>query len=170
MKKAIILIMLIVSSINSFGQCKFKRNEVDEFTKKMIRETKPVSVAGVFSQNYTVAFKQVNENYYLNFAYGSTGTFAMVIGEGDELMFRFENDSVLTLESLETESARHFFSQYSNSTSISCSYGITADQIEMIARNKTVKVRFYTTEGYHEKETKSDGVEKMRSNAKCILN
>lgn len=170
MKKTIILILFLIGTFNSFGQCKFKRNEVDDFTKKLIRETKPVSVAGVFSQNYTIAFKQVNDNYYLNFAYGSTGTFSMVIGEGDELMLKFDNDSVLTLESLETESARHFYSQYANSTSISCSYGITMEQIEMIARNKTVKVRFYTTEGYHEKETKSDGVEKMRSNAKCILN
>lgn len=169
-KKAIVLILFMASSLVSLGQCKFKRNEVDEFTKKMIRETKPVSVAGVFSQNYTIAFKQVNESYYLKFAYGSTGTFAMVIGEGDELMLKFDNDSVLTLESLETESASHYYSQYANSTSISCSYGITMEQIEMIARNKTVKVRFYTTDGYHEKETKSDGVEKMRSNAKCILN
>lgn len=170
MKKSIILILFVIGTFNSFGQCKFKRNEVDEFTKKLIRETKPVSVAGVFSQNYTIAFKQVNDNYYLNFAYGSIGTFSMVIGEGDELMLKFDNDSVLTLESLETEAATHYYSQSVNSTSISCSYGITIEQMEMIARNKTVKVRFYTTEGYHEKDTKSDGVEKMRSNAKCILN
>lgn len=169
-KKAIILILFMVSSLISLGQCKFKRNEVDEFTKKTIRETKPVSVAGVFSQNYTVALKQVNENYYLNFAYGSTGTFAMVIGEGDELMFKFDNDSVLTLESLEIASASHYYSQYANSTGISCSYGITREQLETLARNKTVKIRFYTSEGYYEKETKSDGIEKMRSNAKCMLN
>lgn len=170
MKKAIIFILLIIGTTNSFGQCKFKRNEVDEFTKKLIRETKPVSVAGVFSQNYTVAFKQVNDSYFLKFSYGSTGTLSMVIGEGDKLMIRFDNDSVLTLQSLELTTANHYFSQYSNSTGITCSYGITPEEIEMIARNKAVKIRFYMTDGYFEKETKSDGVEKMRSNAKCILN
>lgn len=170
MKNYIFLFLFVINSFTSFGQCKFKRDEVDEFTKNVVRETKYVSVAGVFSQNYTISFKQVNDSYYLKFAYGSTGTFSMVIGKGDQLMLKFDNDSVLSLESMELTSARHYFSQYSNGTSIECTYYITKEQIETLSKNRVVKIRFYTTEGYYEKDTKSDGVEKLRSNARCILN
>lgn len=170
MKKIFTLLFLFILTNYSYSQCKFKKNEIDEFTKKRIRETKHVSVAGVFSQNYTIQLKQINENYYLNFGYGTMGIVSIVIGEGDDLMIKFENDTVLTLESLEIASANHNISQYGNSTGITCTYGITREQLEILSKYPASKFRFYISDGYMEKEAKSEGVEKLMMNAKCILN
>ncbi len=169
MKKVILLILITLSTFYSFSQCKFKKDEVDEFTKNRIRETKDFMVAGVFSQSYMVQLRQVNDGYFLKLGYSTLGTSSIVIGQGDELMIKLNNDSVITLQSLEIASATHSYSSGMTATTIYCNYSITKEQLELLAKNPAVKIRFYTTDGYLEKETTTNGIDRLLSFANCII-
>ena len=49
-------------------------------------------------------------------------------------------------------------------------YTISKEDLEQLQINEISILRFYTTEGYLEKETSTNGRSKFKENVHCILN
>jgi hypothetical protein len=171
MKNLIFLfIVVLITTMNSYAQCKYKRNEKDSFTGQLIKETKPFSLAMGLTYNYTFSLRKIDTSYYVLFFYATTGYKGMVIPGDGQLMFKLNNDKVMVLYGLKIS-----ISDLSNNTGMATTelnniYTISQEDLEQLQINEISILRFYTTEGYLEKETSTNGRAKFKENVHCILN
>lgn len=164
MKKLLIILALLPAL--AYGQCEFKVNKTDDFTKSRIRETDMVllfkdAMSGA-SKGFTI--RQVNSDYYIQMRASSTDRVA-VIGKNGELMFKLANDSVVTLKSMDIYAA-----DLSGSLGVlNATYTISKEQLALLSKSGIVKFRYYLTDGYVEEEVKEKWQSRLMTLAGCML-
>lgn len=154
MKLKFLLLLIILPSF-IFSQ-KLERNEVDEFTKKSIKETSWEVCVQNFTMNMFFRVRKVDETILLNMKMMLGAGRVFAIHEGDELMLMLSNDTIVKLQALTSEitctgcGARGFSG--SGAQGIKISFGISKDDLRLLSSFPIKKVRIYTTDGYVESE------------------
>lgn len=172
MKKITLVLFAIILSVSSYSQnCKYKTNEVDDFTKNKILETKEelLTISGMgfgFSTSYNL--KKVNENRYLKLNVSSPNIFT--IKAGDEIMFKSNNDKPISLKFSETVILEP---QYNSSSRSTIWYGfilipISDENYIRLLQEPISKLRFYTSDGFIDDEIKDKRGKKFKELLKCI--
>lgn len=172
MKHLFSLIIIFISTFTYSQKCKYERNEVDEFTKNNILETKSqtFTVSGVMGLGFSSAFSlvKVNDQRYIKLHFSSPAIFST--SEGNELMLKLENDEVIKLYFLKSEVANPTYQEMLKSSvwSLKSSVHIPDDVYETLMKTKINKVRFYLSDGYHDDDVSAKRANKFIEALKCI--
>ncbi|MCC9066334.1 hypothetical protein [Flavobacterium piscisymbiosum] len=161
MKKFYLITFLFTSLIIHSQDCKYKRNEVDEFTKHKVLETKSEWLA----ENIAYTLIKINDAKFLSIELGSFKVFA--ISDGAKLMFLPDKGDPIVLLFPKYEISKTtpgaVASQY-----VTQSINISDEIYQRFLDEKITKVRFYTTDGYIDKPVKEKRANKFRQQLKCI--
>lgn len=141
-----------------------KEDKVDEFTKKSVKRTSWETVCGKGSFYTYAQSSKINDNRFLTFRIMSNAK-VYVVNEGDELMLKLANDSIVSLKVLK----RAISCRGCGSIGI---IGSAADGIEVVfdlkeeiytylLLNKVAKMRLQTSSGYIEAELKDKHAEML---------
>ncbi|URM37195.1 hypothetical protein [Flavobacterium anhuiense] len=171
MKKITLPFLLLYSSFIFSQDCKYKRNEIDEFTKNKILETKEnlFTLSGMglgFSCAYTL--KKINDNRYINLHITAPSIFTL--RESHEIMFKTEKDSTIDLKFIESIVANGTYNTSLKSThwSAQTMIPITAEAYERLKNEKITKLRVYTVDGHHDDDVSEKRDKKFKELLKCI--
>lgn len=171
MKRIIMLNVLLLSSIVSFSQCKFKQNEVDDFTKSKIIKTIPRVLANDMSGSVVLQFISENQ-YFIDITVSFKYHDAIVTSATDEILFLMNDKSVMTFPINNI-----FIGQLKgsgnlmSSTEFQLKFPITLDQLNSIKELGVDKVRFEAgrlKKDFIVKNRKD--VEKINHNISCLIN
>lgn len=155
--KKIITLLLICFSLIARGQ-ELVRNEVDEFTKHIVKETSWMPLLPMTMQNVHFRVRKVDSTYFFDIKWMGGGIGVTSIREGDELMFKLENDEIISNKCLKFVvscvgcGATGFAG--SGAKGIAPTYVVTEDNVKKLLKNYVYKIRLYTSDGYIEKELK----------------
>lgn len=69
MKNIIIILLVSLLNLNSFSQCKFIKNEVDEFTNKEMKQTGGKLIREFTGSNANIIFDKQGENFFITINY-----------------------------------------------------------------------------------------------------
>jgi len=154
--KNIFLMLSIITSVSLFSQ-KITKDEIDEFTGDIIKETNWTTLNSKGSFYTYARFRKVNDNYFLNFK-ALIGR-VISIDEGENLYLKLENGEVLKLYNVKYEISGKGRGAIGLSGSsmlgifIQCK--LTNMQLESLKKNTIVKSRLLTNDGYIEANVKS---------------
>jgi hypothetical protein len=159
MRKITFLCLILTSTFIYSQDCKYARNEVDEFTKNKVVETKSEWLA----PNVGYSLKKINDSKFLRLEINLFTVFS--IRDGAKLMFLTDHDEPITMlfpkyEISRVGSASNFY--------IVEYLELTADLIERFKNEKINKIRFYTTDGYSDRDIKEKRDKKFKELLKCI--
>jgi len=150
MKRISLLALALICAYSSFAQnCKYKKNEVDKFTGKHVKQTKDKQVIGTFYTAGDFSVLKEGEDYFLVFDYVLTSYSNFKphsIPEGSELVFLLVNGKTISAKSVATISGQ-------SATLIglpplyTCKlkqvrYSITKDQLVELAKEEIKAIRF----------------------------
>lgn len=159
MKKNICLILLLTSSLFYSQDCKYQRNEVDQFTKNKVVETKFEWLA----EQTGYSLLKVDSVKFLKLYVESFKVFS--IKDGAKLMFLTDKEEPITIVFPKYDiSKRGTSSEFYISETIT----LSDEDFKRFQNEKITKVRYYTTEGYIEKNIKEKRANKFRESLKCI--
>lgn len=159
MKHLYFFVILITSSLLYSQECKYDKNEVDEFTKNKILETKFEWLGNNFGYN----FKKINDSKFLRIEIHHSKVFS--IRDGSKLMFLTEKEEPITIlfpkyEISKVSSASNYYVvQYLN---------LSEELLSRFKNEKISKARIYTTDGYLEIDIKDKRSIKFKELLKCI--
>lgn len=161
--KNILIALLMIATMPAFSQ-KLIRNEVDEFKGFHVKETDYTNIVGTLKKNIWLAMRKADGLYFLSWAYGQTGISVM---KGDELLFKLDNDSIVTLKSLDMDVARkgglkHGKIASSGVDGVNVTYLISDTQIRQLLAATSIKYRFYASDGFLEGDLTKQQIEKMK--------
>ncbi|MBN8697401.1 MAG: hypothetical protein J0L87_12795 [Bacteroidetes bacterium] len=98
MKNSIALILILLSTITFSQNCKYKTNDVDKFTGKLTKLTKPEEL---FETNQIVGFisiQKIDNEYSLIFVCDGSFNVRRTIKSGSKMLLLLENSKIITLE------------------------------------------------------------------------
>jgi hypothetical protein len=142
------IIFALLFFMPSLASAQLKKNDVDPYTKKEIKETKKVILQSRMSKTLSASVGSVNGNTYIDCYISTNDIFS--IKEGDRLIFLFDNDSTLTLYANSTDVASSTYISTLNMTvwKTEMRYKISQEEMEMISRNDIKGVRVYMFKEY----------------------
>lgn len=147
-----IAILLLMLPMCCFSQ-KIVKNEVDEFTKKNIKETSWEIVSRNMEVYVFMNVKKIDNEHFLGLKFMLSNRFKVLsIAQNFELMLMMENDSIITVKCIESVvsckgcGAKGFSG--SMAWGINPTYYIEADYIDVLKNMPLKKIRMYTTEGH----------------------
>ena len=155
--------LLFFTLIPFFGRAqKIVENKFDEFTKHRIARTSWETLSNKF--NGTMCAKtrinKIDNDLSLELKFIKYGA-SPSMHKGDSIMFKLENDSIVSLALPETTlsckgcGATGFVG--STGPGLDLTFPITPDKIPSLANHKIIKVRIYLSDGYSEESiTNSD--------------
>lgn len=170
--RPIYLIALILTSTFVYSQdCKYKKNEVDEFTKHKILETKSelFTISGMglgFSTNYSLL--KVNENRFLKLTITSPSIFTLE--KGSDIMFKVEAENAITLTFPESIVANGSYNTTLKSTHWNgyIIIPISEENYQRFLNEKISKLRVYTSNGYIDDDISEKRDKKFKNLLSCI--
>lgn len=164
--KTLATVSLLLCVYVGFAQkCKYKKNEVDKFTKNRVVTTKEKGLDLTMGSSLTVQAKVINEFTYLEFRLITGSVFSMT--QGNKVIILFSNDSTLTLENMKT-----FVAEPSGAGPWVgwVKTSLTEDQIQTLYSYDVKSVRVYTTQGYLTREVKEKNVKNIQYVLNCVQN
>lgn len=164
--KTILTLALTLQLLTSFSQCKFEKNQIDEFTGKRIVETKYLRVAGTFTSTLAMKMRLVGDSPLLDVVCNpGTGTF-MIIEKNASLMIKLVNGETLTLKTINGS----YSERLSNASVIYATYELEQAVLDKISSIELQKIRVYLTDGFTEFEATKKGPIQFVSLSKCFKN
>ena len=162
MKSLILLISITLFNIQTLisQDCEYKRKEVDETTNDKILETKVIPLVMELTSSMDISIVKAGHQYSLNIIYNNTDF--TIINNGDALLFKLNNDSIIILKNQENA-----ITDVSNK--ILLSYPIKEAELLSIAKTGIKKLRIYAQKGYADHEIKPVRNENFVHLVKCIL-
>jgi len=162
-------------------KCDYKINEVDKFTGKYTKFTKPEKVIGTFFTAGDFSIKKVDTSFFFIFDYvlSRYRDFAPYsINKGARLIFLLENGDIITINSEDEIKGRKKV-VYGLPPVYECyltnvSYPITKNQIDQFFKSRIKTIRFYRTEDngkedYIDNEIKKKNQDDIQNLIKCVL-
>lgn len=171
MKKITFLILTLSSTFIYSQDCKYKRNEVDEFTKHKILETKPelFTISGMglgFSTSYSLL--KINDEKFIKFSVTSPSIFTLQ--KGSEIMFKVEAENAIILTFPESIVANGTYNSSLKSTHWSGTIVISISDInyQRLLNEKVTKLRVYTANGFVDDDISEKRDKKFKALLTCI--
>lgn len=153
-----ILLLIFLFNLASKGQ-KIEKNIKDEMTGDRIIQSDYSYFKKGFNDWSFYRFNSINKKIYFDIKI-SLGSKVFSIREGMELIFKFENDSIIKLKSPVSEiSSRGQASiglMGSSLPGVSIGYPINQEILYKFQNWRIKKVRVYTSEGFEEWEVSDD--------------
>lgn len=144
------------------SDCSYTTNEVDKFTKSSIMATKP----RILSKGFSYYLKKINASKYLMFTYSSFSIHS--IDKGAQLMFLMNDESIITLTVDDGETADYTTSEYITVWSSTVYISLPDIRYNELLNKRVKTVRYYTSEGYVERETKEKHAILFQHELRCI--
>lgn len=171
MKKIITILSLLVIVVSYGQKCKYEKNEIDEFTKKEVIITKEqqLTKVGMGMGNFLrFDVRSLDGNKFIRLFIFSNKAFS--VRQGSEVMFLLENDQVATLHYTESVVADFKRVQQLNHTQWTVHVLLHIDQesLEALLDIPVKKVRWYTSEGYHEEDVNPKHKYHLSNALKCL--
>lgn len=161
-------LLLLSLSVDAHAQdCSYDVDEYDRFTKKHEVSTSAHLPFGSLRAKVEFLRKDSLHSMVLSYNPGSV----VGIAEGAELLFRFANDSVLTLTSMDHEVSDISYSGQYIIHWIRPRMRITAQDLRLFATQRLVAIRIHYTDGYRDEEfpDRAKKQEKIMRAAQCLL-
>ncbi|KKN74653.1 hypothetical protein LCGC14_0388550 [marine sediment metagenome] len=156
------LLVLLFPTLLFAQDCKYKRNEVDKFTKTKVIQTKGVKVLYGLTDYTLISGLVLNEYKYLRVSL-STHTLTS-FRKNSKFMLMFESDSVITVTAIANSKASHAGDMWFTHVN----YLITKEQLDYLSSNKIVTIRLYSSDGYIEDNIKNKRALSLQKDLKCI--
>lgn len=164
------LFLLLMFPAIVTGQCKYDKNEVDEFTGQTIIETKYKNVIPhTLGYGWAVELKAISKDdyKYLRAHISNKGYFS--IDKGGYFKIKTDSGSIVELKfnNLDIADSRN----YGDSQARSDAYAnllLTESDYHILKTEKIDKIRFLTNDGYVEKEIKNRNKDEIIDLLKCI--
>ena len=172
--------IITISGLNA-QNCKYKTNDLDKFTKKYTKITKPERVIGSFYTAGEFSVKKTDTSYFFIFDYvlSSYSNFKPYkINKGSSLMFLLENGETITINSADDISGIKKTTigipPVYNCYLTNVSYPISRNQIDLLFSSKIKTIRFYRTESngkedFIDNEIKNKNQDDIQNLIKCVL-
>lgn len=176
--------MLLIILVPAFGfcqNCKYEVNEVDKFTGKVTKITKPKKVIATFFTAGSFSIKRTDSDYFfiLNYGLSSYKRFdPYKINAGAQLILLLENGEKITLSTNDdikgikktTIGIPPVYSCYLKNVS----YPVTKKEIDILLKSKVMSIRFYRTESngkedYVDSVIKTNKQEVIQQLIMCLL-
>jgi hypothetical protein len=180
--KCFTLLLILAASTNVNAQiCKYKTNEIDRFTNKFIKLTKPEKVIGTFFTTGEFSVKKVDTSYFFIFDYVLSSYYNFEpysIKESAQLIFLLENGETITLNSADdingTKRTTFGLPPVYSCYLTNVSYPVTKNQIDMFFKSKVQSIRFYRTESngkedFVDNEIKRKNQDDIQELIRCIM-
>jgi hypothetical protein len=171
--KYLLPLLLIYSNLSAQ---KLITNQKDDFTGKIIKRTswENIGTKGSLSgYTFYIQFSKVNSTNFLKFRTMYSGNNPLSVQEGDELMLKLKDSSIITLKSNEFRMATYGGGATglagSRALGFSIDYLVSDSGLLRLATADIVKIRWYTSDGYIEHEIKEKNSKKINDCAKLIL-
>jgi hypothetical protein len=156
--------MLFLLTDFMYSQCKYIRNETDEFTKKVILETSKVVIKARDVTGQALSFHGYKQNTY-RFLKVNWNTLQIVsVGTSEKLMLKLINNEIVEVYTNKYQVS----SPIGNYWTITIFYSIDENAFQKLKQHEVVKLRFYTTDGYIDKEVPKGASNKILQMFKCI--
>lgn len=157
MKKLLIPTFLLLIFSASYSQ-KLTTNEVDEFTHHAVKRTSWETLSTSMKIGYYIRISKIDDILYLDLKVLPMGK-AFALQEGDDFMFKFDNDSIVTLKNLKTVfpcvgCGSPGGLTGASSLGVETSYVIPDNLIDSFKNLGVAKFRLYTAKGFLEEEIK----------------
>lgn len=166
MRKLTLLLLLLLISFGVYSQeCKFTDKQIDEFTKSIKIETKPFKMTKGLFQAAQLAFRKVNDNYFVFFGFTPARS---SIFENDKLMFKTSDDVIISANATKTVLPNFFTAGGVSSSNISLYYSISQADIEILSKKDVKIIRIYFGDTYSDFEVSDKGRALIKQNANCI--
>jgi|GEM_PF-1498529 len=183
MKHLFLIHLLIFASLTNINaqNCKYKINEIDKFTGKYTKLTKPEKVIATFYTTGEFSVKRTDTSYFFIFDYvlSSYSNFdPYSIKKSAQLIFLLENGETVTLNSADdingTKKTVIGLPPVYVCYLTNVSYPVTKNQIEQFNKSKIKSIRFYRTESngkedYLDNEIKKKNQDDIQSLIKCVI-
>lgn len=158
--KRFLLFLAILSICGSAYSQKVVKNEKDAFTGSHVTETSYVTI----SDGFTCSIRSVNGTRILMVSFNG-GDEIYTMEKDAQLMFKLQNDSIITLANLEDAVGEYRSLNIGNSHIshflLKTKYYLSEEQINELQANKITNVRFYTTDGYIERKVSEKNAKKL---------
>jgi len=165
MRLLLLITFSTLFSLTAFSQCKYEKNEVDSFTgnKTIITQAKGLKFG--LLDGAAIKLARMNDSKKLLWFYFTTSDIFSV-RSGDKLMFKLDNDEVVTLSNLSRVTADYIITSGITSWSAKMTYELSPRVISLLSTHDIQSFRLYTSKGYLENDIKS---KKKRSNLRSII-
>lgn len=177
---SLILIITFLTSVNA-QNCKYKINEIDKFTNKHTKLTKPEKVISTFYTAGEFSVKKIDTSYFfiLDYTLQSYANFEPYnIKKSAQLIFLLENGEIVTLNSEDDINGTKY--TFVGLPPVYCcyltnvSYPVTKEQIDLFFKSKVKSIRFYRTESngkedYIDNEIKTKNQNDIQNLIKCVI-
>lgn len=173
MKQKFILLTFLISCIGVYAQkCKYQKNEVDEFTgyNVIVTKEKALTKIGMGLGNYcSVRAESINGDVRLRIRAYSPSIFT--IERGDYLMLKTMTGEVIELKFSNSVVADYVMVDQLNATIWNASVYIDIDKnvLKKLYDISLKKVRWYTTEGYIEKDVPKKHSDNLSKLLNCVI-
>ncbi len=137
-------------------------DRTDAFSGQQIRRTNSVEITAIFNGSPFGAvghIRVVGDTRMLYIRFTDDERFA--IGEGAELLFKLDNDSIITLYSMERSFAKHERVGDTHQYALETLYLIPDDALETFQQHNIAVIRFYANDGYREWEVPKRAFKKL---------
>lgn len=156
MKKLFTFLMLFIASFSFAQDCKYEKNEVDKFTKKMTKVTKKVKLIQTFNSEGYVYITKEDTSLSISLNYRTSFSKSVKVEDGSELSFLLEGGDIITLKKKNG------------------SYPISKENLTKLSSTKTKTLRYYYTDSdgnykYSDTEIKDGNAEDFMKLTLCVL-
>ncbi len=168
--KKIMFLFVLTLSFTSVGQSLLK-DEVDDFTKKEIKETE-WEVFTRYFHSY-IRFRKVDSEFLMDFKMWRANGSVFSVNEGETLYFKFTDGEVMKIQNSNYEITGYGDGATNISGSgalgIYLKCNISKDQLEILSTKEINQLRIYTSNGYIENDVKPKFAEEVQNLANLIL-
>ena len=175
MKKYIPTILALLVSLAVFSQdCRYQKNEIDEFTGDAIKMTGWENLAKKFTNRYYFRYylTKMNNDYVITMQLVGSGQ-SLFISKGAKLYLKLQNDEIITFATTEPYET-NFETITGNGVTIRVSkvtpkYVPSKEQRTKISTIGLAKIRQETDNGYYEAEVSAKENKKLAQAIDCVL-
>jgi len=169
MKKIIIALILVFTTFGYSQNCKYEKNEVDEFTKNKILKVKGSDIfrTSMFT-GLSFQMSKINDIKFITFALVSKNAFVLEEGN-DKLMFKTKDGRIINIAFNKT-----IVSEIQNMPNVGTLFfahqnvKLTDDLISQLNDIEIIKARIYIKDGYIEEDVKKKSFKNISTDLKCI--
>lgn len=168
--------LLIILLLPAFCSAqKITEKKTDDFTHLSVKRTSWDFVVYKFGGSFVfrTRISQIEGSVFLDVKYVCSGSSACIMPEGNVMMLKLSNDSILSFRNTKTVLSCNGCGStgvaFSERQGLDLTFPTTRDVLQYLSENKLVKVRLYLQDGYVEDSVPSGSSQTMAKQAKLIL-